>query len=604
MIGIKKGSENLDLLPGTQLQRERSSPIFLEQASDGKDAIPGEISYPFTLPLSDKNLRLLGFPDNLPIAKTLQHDVLLEDSGMQLSSGKLVIDGVAANLNKSNVGSIDCHILSNISEFWQRVRAKKLSDLSLGGDRSFAWTGYDLVTAGFWKHAHDTWAYTDADDGDYVFDPIVCIDYEKEGVETVINEWQQVSGSFQLAREKNFNSLCPQPFLVYIIKQIFIEHGYTVSGSILEDADFKQICLESYRSVDWQVPTINGPLATPTFTIAPKNPVVIKLNQHVPPVMTVGEFLVELQKFLPISFVINDRSKSCEVVLLSELTNAGAVDRTPNFSPSYSLKFDKASETVIYGFERNDDNPLTLTVGEDEYNFQGTVDSYADLPAANASNQQKMYFVKQLNVYMYCRNYAEIGGPGTLYTWWLVGDNVGSYLPADNTDTIVSNLAVSKVGPTTVAGSFDGYFITNQRKGNWYASDGDNFTPWPARLFFHRGRHTHYAGGTAPVATNSIYNLNNTLALGGSKPVVGNWSLSYKMGDDDFGTYDRFWKYWLPVLELNENVKGRLYLKFHEYIQWSWAKVLLVQNTPYLIKKISEMLPYTGYIDIEAQRIR
>jgi hypothetical protein len=175
MIGIKKSGEYLDLQPGTRIQRERSSPIFLEQTADGKDAIPGEVSYPFTLPLSDKNLRLLGWPDQLPVNKVLQHDVILEDAGMQLSQGKLVINSVTAHLNKSNVGNIDCHILSNISEFWQRVKDKKLSDLSLGGERSFAWAGYDLTTPGFWKHAHDTWAYNDSDDGDYVFSPIWVI---------------------------------------------------------------------------------------------------------------------------------------------------------------------------------------------------------------------------------------------------------------------------------------------------------------------------------------------------------------------------------------------------------------------------------------------
>jgi hypothetical protein len=107
-----------------------------------------------------------------------------------------------------------------------------------------------------------------------------------------------------------------------------------------------------------------------------------------------------------------------------------------------------------------------------------------------------------------------------------------------------------------------------------------------------------------PLATNSIYNLNASFPPIGTLPTVGEWSLSYKVGDDDFGIYDRFWKDWLPALELNELIKGRLYLKFHEYIQWDWSKVLLIQNTPYLIKKISEILPYAGYVDIEAQRIK
>jgi hypothetical protein len=606
MISIKKGSENLDMQPGTQLQRERQSPVFLDQTSDGKDGIPGEISYPFSLPLSDRNLRLMNYPDMLSISKELQHDVVLEDSGMQISAGKLILDGVTADQNKANVGNLDCHLLSNISEFWQRVKAKKLSDLALGGNRSFAWSGYSLVTAGFWKHCHDTWAYNDADDGDYVFAPMYCMDYEKEGQVTWINGWQDYSGTLQLAREKNFISLCPQPFVVYIIKQIFLEHGYSISGEILDDPDFKQICFESYRSVDWQVPTINGPLATPTFTIAPKNPVVIKLNQHVPPVMTVGEFLVELQKLLPIAFVINDRSKSCEVVLLSKLTNAGAVDRTQNFSPGYSIRFDKAAEPAIYGFERADDNPTTLLSSEEEYSYMGTVLSFSALPTPGVSRQQQMYYVKNLNIYYACMSFAEAGGgSGTIYSWFPVWYNVGSYLPGNQTQTIISNFAVSLLTQEEMPGvGIAGNFLSAKRKGNWYASGGDEFTPWPARLFFYRGKKAYHGGGTMPLATNSIYNLNASFPPVGTLPTVGEWSLSYKVGDDDFGIYDRFWKDWLPALELNELIKGRLYLKFHEYIQWDWSKVLLIQNTPYLIKKISEILPYAGYVDIEAQRIK
>lgn len=616
MIGIKKGSEYLDLLPNTQIQRERSSPVFLEQTDEGKDGIPGEISYPFTLPLSDTNLRLLGFPDMLPKVKQRQHDVVLEDAGMQISGGKLVLDSVNANLSKNNVGNINSHLLSNISEFWQRVQAKKLSELQLGGERSFTWAGYSLVSDGFWKHVHDTWAYDNADDGDYVFDPIGCEDYRTEGEVTWINGWKEFSGAIELAREENYLSLCPQPFLVYVLRQVFEEHGYTLEGDILDDPDFKQICFESYKAVDWAVPTFDGPYSSPTITLAPRSTIYIRLNEHVPPVMTIGEFLVELQKLLPISFVINDRAKVCRVVLLSSLVNAGARDRTADFAPGYSLSFDTVGETRVYGFERNDDNENTYEVTEDEYDFQGSVDSLTDLPAADASTQNQMYYVRYLNAYFACINFAQIS-TSTFYLWLRVGHNVGSYLTGNQTDTISSNIAVSPISEQKIftggtLGDVWGYFIAAKRKGNWFAmgtgyNDADQqdleFTPWPARIFFHRGKKAFSAGGTMPLATNGIYNFNSDYPLVASHDQVGEWSLSYTVGDGNYGLIETFWSKWLPVLELNEIIKGRLYLKFHEYLQWDWSQVLLIQNTPYLIKKITEILPYLGYIDIEAQRI-
>lgn len=602
----------MDLQTGTRLQRERRSPIFLEQTDTGKDAIPGEVSYPFTIPLSDKNLRLLGWPDQLPVNKTLQHDVILEDAGMQLSQGKLIIDTVTAHMNKSNVGSIDCHILSNVSEFWQRVKDKKLSDLSLGGERSFAWAGYDLVTPGFWKHAHDTWAYNDSDDGDYVFSPIFCGNYKGEEEGTWINGWEVHSSQIQLAREKNYYCLCPHVYLAYIIKQIFTEHGYTISGDLLDDPDFKQICFESYRGVNWAVPTLNGPAATPTVTVSPINPVKLRVAEHVPPEMTVGELLVELQKLFPVSFLINDKSKSCQIVWLTDLSGAGSTDRTESFSPQFSFSFetDQAGEKVI-AFDRARDEQ-SVDVLESEYKFMGTVNSLADLPTASSTYQQEMYFIRYLNAYYVCNNFAETGGSSTQYQWQKAGDNVGGYAPEGATDTYTSSIEVTIFGPNTIilhyygsGNHLNGYFPFTYRLGNWFAAGNSrDFEPWPPKIFFYRGLQAFSAGGTMPLATNSKYNFNSAYPIGASHASVGNWSLSYKSGSDAYGLIDMFWSKWLPSLQTNEIIKGRLYLKFHEYLQWDWNNVLLLRNTPYLVKKITEILPYEGYIDVEAQRVQ
>jgi hypothetical protein len=136
MIAILIKGEGLDMYPGTVIQRERLSPFFLSKSSDGKDGIPGEISYPFKLPPSDKNYRLLDWPHILPNVKTKVHTGILENDGMQLSAGRLVMDVIETNLQINNKGFIDAHFLSNASEFFVRIKDKKLKDLSLGGERT------------------------------------------------------------------------------------------------------------------------------------------------------------------------------------------------------------------------------------------------------------------------------------------------------------------------------------------------------------------------------------------------------------------------------------------------------------------------------------
>src|SRR5688572_10870335 len=121
MINLKKNDENLDLYPNTVLQRERNSPFFIMKDSSGTDGIPGEVSYPFNLPATDKNLRLLGFPHVMPATKTKVHNFLLDDNGMMISDGKLVIGTVTTDLNRNNTGSIAAHFNSGSSEFYKRI---------------------------------------------------------------------------------------------------------------------------------------------------------------------------------------------------------------------------------------------------------------------------------------------------------------------------------------------------------------------------------------------------------------------------------------------------------------------------------------------------
>ena len=613
MIGIKKNTEYLDLLPGTQIQRERESPVFLTQTESGKDGIPGEVSYPFTIPLTDKNLRLLKHPDSLPQAKELEHDIVLENAGMQLSAGKLVIESIQGHLVKNNVGVAEGYILSNVSEFWSRVRDKKLSDLTLGGDRTFTWAGYSTTTAGFWKHVHDTWAYDNADDGDYVFFPVACLDWKEEDQWHIMNKWDEFSGTLQMARDYNLTSLCPHPYLVYIIRQVFLEHGYEIEGDILNDPDFKQLCLISYRGVRWANEGLDltaYPDRVPTAI--PLSSQTIRLYEHVPPETTIGEFLVELQKFLPITFVINDTQRRCRVVSSEQITGVGAKNRDSQFNPNFTLEFDviDKSEAKVIGLSRAYDDEFPVLIDPSEYNYIGEVQHITDLPTAGSSNADHVYLVRDINRYVQNKKgLIAVGSPE--WNWVDIGDNLGNLERDQETDTIEQNitpLGMDKalIFTGTVNGQQIGYVPVTRRQGNWYKPwvlqpQYRETTPWGMRVMFYRGLQMFNQIQAMPFATNHIWAVNSHETPQTSYTQVGNWSLAFQA--NGFGLYEVFWSKWLPTLETGERIKGTLYLKLHEYLNWDWDKVLLIQNTPYLIKKIEEVLPYPGRIDIEAVRL-
>lgn len=89
MIGIEIASgEFLDLLPDTRINFKLSNPIF----STG-DIIPGEYSLPFTIPLTDKNSRMLQHLDVIENRSILGifKSVKLRFDGLQVKKGDLVI---------------------------------------------------------------------------------------------------------------------------------------------------------------------------------------------------------------------------------------------------------------------------------------------------------------------------------------------------------------------------------------------------------------------------------------------------------------------------------------------------------------------------------
>jgi hypothetical protein len=322
MIGIKVNDEMLDLAPGTTIQRERSSPFFLSKES-GRDGIPAEVSLPFSLPLTNTNMRLLGFNDHLPSLRPKQFDIQLLDEVNQVSNGKMQMRNTELSLNQSNVGRQEVNLLSNSSAFAKLIEGKKLKDLALGGDRTFAWDGYNATTGtGFWRHCHATWDYEDCDDGDYVFFPVNNPEYGGySSGNNCLKYTARSPATLTFQQKENVCSLTPHIYVTYILKACFNEFGYTLQGDLLNDPMFKKLTMLSFRGVYWSELNLFRTLFITAFYVPdPFDNITINLSQHVPQDVGIGEFLVELMKFLPIGYDINDSTRTCTIRTLGKPT--------------------------------------------------------------------------------------------------------------------------------------------------------------------------------------------------------------------------------------------------------------------------------------------
>lgn len=605
MINIKIDNEYLDLYPDTVIQRERNSPFFLSK-SGGGDSIPGETSYPFDVPPTDKNLRLLGHPNVLAANRKREYDCLLYDNIAQISGGKLQLRNFDWNLNKNGIGKMQGVLLSNSSAFGKLIEGKLLKDLDLGGSRTFtADTNFYPVSGGFFHHMVSTWSYTDCDDGDYVFFPVKNLAYLglSDGyvnpMATLFNSSYSTLGMWQYP-----NSYCPHIYMVYLIKQVFNEMGYTVSGEILEDADFKKLCMISLYGVRWC--DIDYTTDGEIDSLNPLSSVTIKVNEHVPPKWTIGKFLIELQKFLPIGFDICDRKRHCTIRTLGKPVSAAQKkDVTNTMTPdvSITLSDNKTAKTVIaltrnFGADEVSGNKVDI---ENTDYFSGR--DIAALPLPIIAPEGAVYKVQNENSY-----YTKVNINGILVETEM-GDNTGDYKPPDFTETI--ECAIVPVGSKQVDLQ---YMLQNQdanyaamydipymeAEGNWNGKPEQ--TDWGMHVCFYRGRTYPLRNNNAKVAPYATHTNSKWVVGSGAEEIEqeGSWCLGFENGS--FGMVEIWWREWLKILSEQETIKGTLLLTLPQYLQLSWGDELLIENTSYVLKRIDEVLPFAGKVNFEAVR--
>lgn len=113
ITNLEKG-EDYNLKPDTQIQIERTNPFFNDY---------GEQSTPLELPASERNRRLLGFPDSFGRRVKMQPtDVAIQD-GEYFSQCRQVV------LSAQYEGSISTSFYMNDGSFYSRIQNVKLKDI-------------------------------------------------------------------------------------------------------------------------------------------------------------------------------------------------------------------------------------------------------------------------------------------------------------------------------------------------------------------------------------------------------------------------------------------------------------------------------------------
>jgi hypothetical protein len=532
MISLAIGNEYLDLKPKTKIRYEIRNPLF------DAEAIPGIYTYPISLPWTDKNGRLLGFPQLLFNRKALQNNI-----PCKIYIGRtLWVNGKIAVLPS---GSKEFRIsISGTSANLQESFSASIKDLELGGLRVL---GTDTATV--LAHAKLT-AQEGSEKHDYVFFPIFNPDFYKDQPDYIgiVNFWNigqqkfEVTNIYDESRSltgqtvRGFSNMVPFPFLIYVLKQAFYEAGYTVTGNWLADSEISQLVFYNNQSIDAEYNSIGK-------TYTPKNS--FSIADHLPE-MTIAELLVSLKNMFGLVYIFDQESKHCTIHTVKEVITAKAENWTtkkiaPHIGVPESFKYNYRQLVALRDKTDTKTNYLE-ELDLSTYNVKGEVNTIADLP--NNPGAFDLLYVKLNNQYWLAMPDPISFTP----SWELLGERTEPFIIGNGSEDLITKFSTfgSPIAPFNLAyiSYWFGYDLVPEVHQLGYS---EVFTvepepvPFSPRLLFYRGMQTaEYDGGTneLPFGTHHVYAPNYSRKF--------NRSLSFY---GEFGLYNTAWKEWLNFLK-------------------------------------------------------
>jgi hypothetical protein len=591
MIGIKINLEFLDLPPGAVLEEVEEN-LFLQFT----DQLKGPYTLPLDVDATPKNLRLLQYAGLIQKRiNGLAIDAELYDNTLQRNIGKIKIEKPTHNINRVSDGKISIYLLTGASSFYQDIKDKKLRDVAVGGDRSFAWDNVDPDGAGFWGHITDVLNAPDPGYGpsgfDYAFYPVKNMGWPGFDYDINIMNCVEYSGGrclfieyFEQGGSKDLNRIVPFPYLKYILEKIAAHVGWTIAGDILDDVDFKKITLINFQAIDF---AFIKRLGAGLQAIIQRDPVVFNLRDHLPDV-TIAEFLIAIKNRMGLWYDFDKTNKVIRIKKLTAVVNTATKDFTKYANPVIPKTVNQ--EDKIYAL-RNQFNP-DLSGGApalDKVALLGSLDELTDLPAAGELYYGKVYYITAENNYYI----AENADDGT-WSWVLYAYNIYDYQPAGANEEITT--AATTVGNEP----YDAYMDFVPRidlQGNWFGRT-DTDAQWGIILCFYHGLKNNKAGDPYPFGSSGIYDS--------AFNQVAEWALTFeckKADGSDVGLYELSWKPILGLLRSSEELEVTLNLPLHEYLNLNFGDRIVIAGVKMWVKQRKSKLPYDNSLVVQAVRI-
>jgi hypothetical protein len=593
MLRIRHKDTFLKLAPGSTVEMERSSPLFLI------DNVTAEFSMPVTILYEDSNVALLG--DNFfeyGIKSKLKIDVDVYDNETFRYRCVMIIDKTITNKFQPGKGNVQGFLLTGYSDFFNSVKEKKVVDYELGGGDTFAFTTWDPFDSsdGFWQKIHETWTNPDFD---YVFVPIrneAWINDEtfsgwmnQLGVGEI--DGGAISPSDQIIP---FTWPVPQPKLKNTLHKLFAEIGWTLNTDGLNDSHWEKIILLNINPIKTTYQSGTDGLGIPI--ISPVANIKIELRKMFSPEVTVKAFILEHCKRYGWAPIFDSDSKTCYLIALKEVSlGATTKDFTAYAGPIVDI--DYSADNRKYSFKN------TFT-GNDEsisspdftnFTFKPPVFRKSALPTPSAEYDNSLIFSFYENAWWKISVNTELNErEWTLHAYNIYDEEIKNSTDDFNTEVTVIPAILTKYSSRTT------YVLASPVLVDYYGLFPYCKQPrnkqWGMRNLFYFGMVSDIkedgSGGTYdyPYAGETIVLPDGTISDGWSNVWV------HQNGTTNYGIINYWFKNWIKILKVNTPIERRLYLPHHELENLKWDDIINIINQPFLIQKYIDPIPYKGYI--------
>jgi len=544
----------------------------------------GSYSLPFNIP-GNSNIvrRLLDFPHKIENAETFtkNYDCKL------LYDGQLFINGLF-KISKTSENNYRGTILPGTGDFFSRIKDVKLTDLELGGDRT-----YGSLPADTLAYFNDTVNYG-YPDRDYVLFPVYNeIFYDGysgtfdwgyvQNEKFHMNYWNK-AGGFEHSIGPG-GPLIPFPYLCYVIDRMLNENGFATDNNMFySDSELRTLtvfntyaAMKQYGSDDPDF--FNWPLADTT----------VNLSNHVPDTL-ISDYIKGLQNKFCCTFFADNRLKRVSIKKNEDIITSPVYENiTDKCEPYTEITHDdtydgfKLSESYDGNDEYISEKLKEIT---DAMTVKASVYSQSNLPASG-NEHNDIRLVEYENAY-YKWSDEPVAYPQTEAAGWEYYSP--AYLPyksegeeysvSTSISTLLEHKGLDAHSPENI-GEYRYWLVPRaEMPGNSPALVDWLNNPFSPRLLFYRGLQSNgpNTGGYTnyPLGSSYVYNWWHVQK--------GNYSLTW---DGDYGLYEKFWKkylYW--IMSRRKLVKKIINFSATDLADIDMSKIYMIDGTKYLIKNI------------------